>query len=621
MSHRTSKPAPTLSRIVRASAVGVLSLLATPAFAVDCDQIMSMLNAGVPSAITVQTMKSSGKTYKDAEIKCLAEKGAPSDVLEAARALRAAAEPTTRPAEPTPVRADPLKDEGGFPALPETLEGLSEESADEDGSGDPRMVKECIQLYRAGKALTSSKCFFDMLESDEFPDQRAKLFYYMAKSLDDLGMYHGAQHYYMEVVRRGPKDPYFKYALPRLVAIAEYTGNETELLRIVHKIPPEAFPRQAQNHLFYLMGRREYDRGNLAASAKYFQQISSKSTLFLKSKYFEGVISYQREKYQSAVKAFKDVYDSDFQASDAREAQEFERLRTLSLMNIARIYYELQKFENADSYYSQVDRGSDHWTQSLFERAWANFMLTRLNNTLGLLLTTRAPHFQAFEHQPDGDILRALTFFYLCEYDEANRILVDFERRYQPFREEIKAFLAEYNNEDGLKLADKAYEAYFERAHAGSKLNRQILFKVLQNRDLSTIVDHLKLIDDEAALIDSQKSVWRDTVGGHIKKVMEQDRQRYKQRAGVVLIQELDSQNKKLAELLGQSQIIRFEIVDAQRLNLEAKAQRDDMLLDGQDAASIDFAVSKEIIYWPFNGEFWSDELGYYQYSETGSCK
>jgi hypothetical protein len=26
-------------------------------------------------------------------------------------------------------------------------------------------------------------------------------------------------------------------------------------------------------------------------------------------------------------------------------------------------------------------------------------------------------------------------------------------------------------------------------------------------------------------------------------------------------------------------------------------------------------------IFWPFNGEFWVDELGFYYYTETGSCK
>jgi hypothetical protein len=42
--------------------------------------------------------------------------------------------------------------------------------------------------------------------------------------------------------------------------------------------------------------------------------------------------------------------------------------------------------------------------------------------------------------------------------------------------------------------------------------------------------------------------------------------------------------------------------------------------LQSQAERKIDFATSKEIIYWPFNGEFWEDELGYYRYTEQGSC-
>ena len=217
--------------------------VATPAWAVDCDQIMGMLEANVPSNIVVDTIKNSGARYDDEELQCLAEKGAPPDVLEAARALKEEVEPERGPdgnrgvgdGEGEGDAMDEVKDDfgdlggggdGGLQDLPE--EG-------EESGTDPRIIKECIELYRAKKPLTSSKCFFDLLESDEFPEARSKLYYYMAKSLDDLELYHGAQHYYMQVVRRGPKDPYFKYALPKLVAIAEYTGNDIELLRIVHQ--------------------------------------------------------------------------------------------------------------------------------------------------------------------------------------------------------------------------------------------------------------------------------------------------------------------------------------------------------------------------------------------------
>jgi hypothetical protein len=43
--------------------------------------------------------------------------------------------------------------------------------------------------------------------------------------------------------------------------------------------------------------------------------------------------------------------------------------------------------------------------------------------------------------------------------------------------------------------------------------------------------------------------------------------------------------------------------------------------VDSINEQPIDFATQTDIIYWPFNGEFWQDELAYYRYTEQGSCK
>ena len=71
---------------------------------------------------------------------------------------------------------------------------------------------------------------------------------------------------------------------------------------------------------------------------------------------------------------------------------------------------------------------------------------------------------------------------------------------------------------------------------------------------------------------------------------------------------------------LSQSQIIGFEVVDAQRLDYEYKASNFEALTD-QSKFDVDFATSPDLIYWPFNGEFWADELGYYNYTEQSSCQ
>jgi hypothetical protein len=85
-----------------------------------------------------------------------------------------------------------------------------------------------------------------------------------------------------------------------------------------------------------------------------------------------------------------------------------------------------------------------------------------------------------------------------------------------------------------------------------------------------------------------------------------------------VLLGEMATQYRNLGDLLQQSQIIRFEVVDAQRADYEFKSQS--QTVNQVDNVPIDFSTSKEIIYWPFNGEFWQDELGYYRYTEKSAC-
>jgi hypothetical protein len=127
------------------------------------------------------------------------------------------------------------------------------------------------------------------------------------------------------------------------------------------------------------------------------------------------------------------------------------------------------------------------------------------------------------------------------------------------------------------------------------------------------------MMEAEVKLVNQQKAVWRDSAGNQIKTIIEKDRSRYRRRAGQILLQELLGQYRTLNDLLTQSEIIRFEVVDAQRMDYEYKMTT--ARVASMEDKKIDFAVSKEIIYWPFNGEFWQDELGYYRYTENGSCR
>ena len=579
-----------------------------------CGEILNMVSVNVPTDIVVQTMKGSGTQFTADDIRCLAEGGAAPEIVDTARSMSVsdAPAPVTRPTEPEATPATTKFDEA------ESLGSDMPTSEDfEEGASSCGDLEELVKAYQAKKVLTSSYGLYDLLQKGSCPDEESRIHYYLAKSLYDLEMYHGAQHYFLEVVRKGPSNPYFKYALPKMVAIADLTGNDAELFRIVHKIPPEAFPAQAKNHLYYLMGRKLYEDENLTDAATYFAEISTKSDLFLRSKYYEGVIANEKSRVRSAVKAFSEVYDAELDPRDAREAQEVNDLKDLALMNIARIYFQLDKFPEADDFYRRVDRESGYWPDSLFERAYANFWRNDLNLTLGLLLTLRSPYYDEERYLPEAEVLRALAFFQLCDFPEVERILLNFEREYGAMHQELKGFLSQYSTPEAKKLTDQAFDAYFTDSKE-TVLSKAMFVKILRNREMAGLVRHMDMMDDELVLIDAQKSQWKDLLGANLKQVIAEDRARYKQYAGRVMLQQMANEYQELSDLMTQSEVIRFEVVDAQRADYEFRMQNPDV--ESEEDKKVDFAVSKTIIYWPFNGEFWKDELGYYRYSEQSSC-
>jgi hypothetical protein len=256
----------------------------------------------------------------------------------------------------------------------------------------------------------------------------------------------------------------------------------------------------------------------------------------------------------------------------------------------------------------------------LFSGAWSNFMQNNLNHTLGQLLTVRSPFFHSNDYIPEIEYLRALTYFNLCEYKEVERILLAFEDTTRPVQQELKTFVKGYATKEQLKMAEQAWNTYFGPGAVATQIPKPFFTKMLRNSDISGIVSHLDLLDEETDLINRQKPEWRDVLGALLKKVIEKDRSKLKRRAGKFMLAEMARWANNLQDMLSNSEIVRFEVIDAQRVDYQYKFQNPDLAnLSGK--IDLDFATAIDFIYWPFNGEFWQDELGYYHYTEQGSCK
>jgi hypothetical protein len=169
-------------------------------------------------------------------------------------------------------------------------------------------------------------------------------------------------------------------------------------------------------------------------------------------------------------------------------------------------------------------------------------------------------------------------------------------------------------------MAERAWDSYFGLRAGETQIPQSLFAKLFCNEDIAGIVSHIDVLDEELELIESQKPEWRNTVGALMKKIIEKDRQKLKRRAGKFMLAEMARWANTLQDLISSSEIVRFEVIDAQRVDYQYKFQNPD-LSNLSSKVDLDFATAIDFIYWPFNGEFWKDELGYYHYTEQGSCK
>ncbi|MBO85357.1 MAG: hypothetical protein CL927_08355, partial [Deltaproteobacteria bacterium] len=396
---------------LRIAAISFVSAIAfavpQAAMALSCDDIMSLVEHGVPEGVVVNTVKTSGTLFTADEVRCLADRGAPAAVVSTAKGMSSQEDPGA--AAPVPV--EKVEPQGSELDVEDEFEsrakaGAARELSDgeEQAGREPPKLKEAVAQYQAKKPLAASLMLFELLESEKYPEYEPKINYYLGRSLEMLEMFHTAQHHYMQVVRR-PESQYFAYALPKMVKISRITGNDIELKRVVAKIPPDAYPPRAKSDLFYLLGVKAYGKDDLSRASKYFGQVAQNSPYYLKAEYYRGVIYNQQGKLKSAVRSFRDVFRQEMEvANDPRAIAEVSELKQLALLNIARIYYGIERYDESANYYNLVDHDSPHWPEALFELGWANFMQNNLNNTLGQLLTVRSGFFSESEWIPEAHV-------------------------------------------------------------------------------------------------------------------------------------------------------------------------------------------------------------------------
>ncbi|MCA1827563.1 MAG: hypothetical protein LC689_11595, partial [Myxococcales bacterium] len=284
--------------------------------------------------------------------------------------------------------------------------------------------------------------------------------------------------------------------------------------------------------------------------------------------------------------------------------------RDKALLQLARLAYQSGDDGKATALYERVGRGAPEWLDALFEASWSHFRKGEDEKALGNILTLQAPFFSQ-RFFPEAFVLRALVFYENCRYADARATLADFEKRYQPLHDGLSATLAK------LTTPEAAAEFLTGGKQFVPEGARDEVIRVENEPDVQGAAKAAVELAQEIDSLDRRPAVFRNSaLITRVAPLARQARIALLESAGRKLVARLGQERAELRELLGQSLRLSYEISGREKdiaVNPEAGAAP----VKRKDPAQV--ADDEEL--WPFQGEYWRDELGNYRYQLGQRCK
>ncbi len=511
-------------------------------------------------------------------------------------------------------------------------------------------LENAKKLFNSKNFEAASLAYSDILRDPALGEGFEEARYQLAKSLAKMGLYHSALSKFDEILNKGSQGKYFHTSLEWLFFIGRRTVNEKVVLNQVARFSNERFPPAYEDKFHYLLSKYAYERGRALAEAgqvaeskksydearRLADQVSTEAgaapapsagmdaeetsdagDVYAKAQFVKVLVQYALGDQKAALESFKEVVRI---TNPKRARHPDQKLRELSFLQLARIHYQNKQNRYAIFYYSKMPWGGQSWLEGLWESSYAHYRIGDYEKSLGNLITLHSPYFRD-DFFPESYILKAIIYFENCRYPEARAILEDFNAMYEPVHGELSR----------LTAGNAAVTSYFEMIEDAEKskdvgthaaLMRKVMKIALSDQNVRALNESILEIEKEMdhGIGDRRDAFRYSALTKDLQEALKAERQKLVEEAGARARQKLEYERDGLRELLQQALRIKIEVSRKEREVLQGSLSaggRIDVIRDYKYSV----AVSDEHLYWPYEGEFWRDELGTYSYTLTKGCK
>ncbi len=518
-------------------------------------------------------------------------------------------------------------------------------------SGPPsEALANALRLYQQ-ESYAQAAVQFQRIVQGETKDEAAnvqKAQFFLGKCFYHLRYYQAALGVFEEIAMMSTGHLYFHTSLQWLAQLSRELPEPAGIIGLVGRYggsisvlkefnKPET--KDLYNELLYLMGRHWYSQGEFAKARDFFLEIDRDSDLFIPAVFFVGITHVQQRKAAPAAKAFKSIVDKF--KDTLFLGDEEERFLNLGRISLARIYYSTSHWASAVDSWNAIPQDSEHYLDALFEESWAYFQTDQLDRALGNIHTINSPYFDE-EFYPESLILKSVIFFGQCLYDEANITINEFRTKYEPIQTELQKALTKFQDNETffkflrkLREVEDVSELEVEASTDGKKGKGpaktvslmgftteviDVIRGALGDRTLLKNLEYVEILEDEESRLKKMPPMFiNSTAGVRIQQDINTAKAVAIDNTGNLARSRYERTLSEIQNFLNEATRVEIEILKALRGEIERELATESEQV-GPDSQSARISSDAEHVLWPYEGEFWRDELGYYKQPISNHC-
>ncbi|MBE8221854.1 MAG: hypothetical protein HAW60_03905 [Bdellovibrionales bacterium] len=462
-------------------------------------------------------------------------------------------------------------------------------------------INKISRLISSGNSRKASVKIMSLLKLKEYRRSKPRLYFLLGLSFEKLNLKHSSVWALLQSIKSSNgSGRYAQTSLTRLLLTASFLKDGKSIKEALSLISLTSFDRKNRAKLYYILGKNYFAKNNFNKAALYFSKVQRRSSLYFLSRYFLANSLTEAKKLRRALREFKKI---------TNKSKPYTKMHTASLLGQARVYYQLKNYKRALTFYYKVPRDSEFWLDSLQESAWTELRLNKLNGSLRHFQTIHSSYYKE-NYIPESLILRAVVYLKLCKYDEIKKILKIYNQEYTRALGDVSYLLKNKGSiyKFYIKLLSKkkvkSWQTKLASSDAAITLFKQIISLIKEKNNLSRFY---------SSRSNSARSVFKN-----IRSQLSFSKNSLR----VLGTYSLAKMNQQLINLKKQKDFIRYELLKSRQTAIKKKIVEKKLGIQKEyiEEDKRDFYIQNGYEYWPFQGEYWLDELGNYYYIGGSSC-